>query len=100
MSWEEYSFKKGKTSFIAKDFNTNEVLSILDERTQTVTQNHFLRYHRKVCELIHVITMDMYSPYYLLVKLPFQMNHFIIALQVFLGVVVNDFHHSLGKWKE
>ncbi len=58
-------------SFIAPDFDTNEVLSILDERTQTVTQNHFLRYHRKVCELIHVITMDMNSPYYHLVKLLF-----------------------------
>ena len=36
MSWDEYSFKKGKMSFIAQDFNTNEVLAILDGRTQAV----------------------------------------------------------------
>ena len=36
MSWDEYGFKKGKMSFIAQDFNTNEVLTILDGRTQAV----------------------------------------------------------------
>ncbi|GAD47229.1 transposase, partial [Streptococcus anginosus T5] len=48
MSWDEYSFKKGKMSFIAQDFNTNEVLTILDGRTQAVIRNHFLRYPRQV----------------------------------------------------
>ena len=68
MSWDEYSFKKGKMSFIAQDFETNEVLAILDGRTQAVIRNHFLRYHRKVRERVQFITMDMYSPYYQLAK--------------------------------
>lgn len=68
MSWDEYSFKKGKMSFIAQDFDTNEVLAILDGRTQVVIRNHFLRYHRKVRERVQFITMDMYSPYYQLAK--------------------------------
>ena len=68
MSWDEYSFKKGKMSCIAQDFETNEVLAILDGRTQAVIRNHFLRYHRKVRERVQFITMDMYSPYYQLAK--------------------------------
>lgn len=68
MSWDEDSFKKGKMSCIAQDFETNEVLAILDGRTQAVIRNHFLRYHRKVRERVQFITMDMYSPYYQLAK--------------------------------
>ena len=68
MSWDEYSFKKGKMSFIAQDFNTNEVLAILDGRTQAVIRNHFLRYPRKVRMRVKVMTIDMFSPYYQLAK--------------------------------
>ena len=68
MSWDEYSFKKGKMSFIAQDFNTNEILTILDGRTQAVIRNHFLRYPRQVRRRVKVMTMDMFSPYYQLAK--------------------------------
>lgn len=68
MSWDEYRFKKGKMSFIAQDFNTNEVLNILDSRTQAVIRNHFLRYPRQVRRRVKVMTMDMFSPYYQLAK--------------------------------
>ncbi|MFX3845507.1 ISL3 family transposase, partial [Streptococcus suis] len=30
MSWDEYSFKKGKMSYIAQDFNSINVITILD----------------------------------------------------------------------
>ena len=63
MSWDEYSFKKGKMSFIAQDFDNKNIIAILDGRTQAVVRNHFLRYHRKVRERVQFITMDMYSPY-------------------------------------
>ena len=33
MSWDEYSFKKGKMSFLAQDFNTNEVLILIPMRS-------------------------------------------------------------------
>ena len=64
MSWDEYSFKKGKMSFIAQDFDSLTILAILDGRTQATIRNHFLRYSRQVRNRVKVITMDMFSPYY------------------------------------
>lgn len=55
-------------SFIAQDFNTNELLAILDGRTQTVIRNHFLRYPRQVRNRVKVITLDMFSLYYKLAR--------------------------------
>ena len=64
MSWDEYSFKKGKMSFIAQDFDSRKIVAILDGRTQATIRNHFLRYSRQVRNRVKVITMDMFSPYY------------------------------------
>ena len=68
MSWDEYSFKKGKISFIAQDFDSRKILAILDRRTQVTIRNHFLRYSRQVRSQVKVITMDMFSPYYDIAK--------------------------------
>ena len=68
MSWDEYSFKKGKMSFIAQDFDSLKILTILDGRTQATIRNHFLRYSRSVRSRVKVITMDMFSPYYKLAR--------------------------------
>ena len=68
MSWDEYAFKKGKMSFIAQDFNSLNVIAILDGRTQATIRNHFLRYPRKVRNRVKVITMDMFNPYYKLAR--------------------------------
>ncbi|WP_099092179.1 ISL3 family transposase [Streptococcus marmotae] len=64
ISWDEYAFKKGKMSFIAQDFDTNNIIA----RTQATIRNHFLRYPRKVRNRVKIITMDMFSPYYALAK--------------------------------
>ena len=64
MSWDEYSFKKGKMSFIAQDYDTRKIVAILDGRTQATIRNHFLRYSRQVRSRVKVITIDMFSPYY------------------------------------
>ena len=64
MNWDEYSFKKGKMSFIAQDYDTRKILAILDGRTQATIRNHFLRYSREIRSHVKVITMDMFSPYY------------------------------------
>ncbi|MET3557053.1 transposase, partial [Streptococcus rupicaprae] len=48
MSWDEYSFKKGKMSFIAQDFDSLKIITILDGRTQATIRNHFLCYSRAV----------------------------------------------------
>ena len=68
MSWDEYAFKKGKMSFIAQDFDSQNIITILDGRTQTAIRNHFLRYPRQVRNRVRVITMDMFSPYYSIAK--------------------------------
>ncbi|MGT2657557.1 ISL3 family transposase [Streptococcus varani] len=68
MSWDEYSFKKGKMSFIAQDFDSQNILAILDGRTQATIRNHFLHYSRQVRNRVSVITMDMFSPYYDIAK--------------------------------
>ena len=51
-------------SFIAQDFDSNKIVTILDGRTQATICNHFLRYSRQVRNRVRVITMDMFSPYY------------------------------------
>ncbi len=57
MSWDEYSFKKGKTSFIAQVFDSRSIVTILDGRSQATIRNK-----------VKVITMDMFSPYYDIAK--------------------------------
>ena len=51
-------------SFIAQDFNSLKIVTILDGRTQATIRNHFMRYSRQVRNQVKVITMDMFSPYY------------------------------------
>lgn len=76
MSWYEYSFKKGKMSFIAHDYDTRKIVAILDGRTQATIRNHFLRYSRQVRCRVKVITIDMFSPYYDIARKLFQIqNH-------------------------
>ena len=57
MSWDEYTFTKGKMSFIAQDFEKLTIIAVLEGRTQTVIQNHFLRYDRAVRCRVKIITM-------------------------------------------
>ncbi len=69
MPWDEYSFKKGKLSFIAQDFDSRKIVAILDGRTQVTIRNHFLHYSRQVRSRVIVITMDMVNPYYFIALL-------------------------------
>ena len=68
MSWDEYTFTKGKMSFIAQDFEKLNIITVLEGRTQAVIRNHFLKYDRAVRCRVEIITMDMFSPYYDLAK--------------------------------
>ena len=110
MSWDEYSFKKGKMSFIAQDFNTNEVLAILDGRTHTVIRNHFLRYPRQVRSRVKVITMDMFTPYYQLARSLFPkaqivldrfhiVQHLSRAMNRVRIQIMNQFHHKSLEYR-
>ena len=55
-------------SFIAQDFDNFNIITILEDRTQAIIRNHFLKYDRAVRCRVKIITMDMFSPYYDLAK--------------------------------
>ena len=77
MSWDEYTFTKGKMSFVAQDFEKLDIITVLEDRTQTIIRNHFLLYDRTVRCQVKIITMDMFSPYYDLAKqLRFRISRF------------------------
>ncbi len=55
-------------NFIAQDFDSRQIITILDGRTQVTIRKHFFRYSRQVRSRVKVITMDMFSPYYDIAK--------------------------------
>ena len=63
MSWDEFGFKKGELAFVAQNYETNELITILDNRRQTTIRNYFLKYPLKVRQKVLFITMDMSGAY-------------------------------------
>lgn len=68
MNWDEYAFKKGKMNFIVLGFDSQNIITILNRRTQVTTRNHLLRYPRQIRSRVKVITMDMLNLYYNIAK--------------------------------
>ena len=63
MSWDEFGFKKGELAFVAQNYETNELITILDNHRQTTIRNYFLKYPLKVRQQVQFITMDMSGAY-------------------------------------
>ena len=63
MSWDEFGFKKGELAFVAQNYETNKLITILDNRRQTTIRNHFLKYPLKVQQKVQFITIDMSGAY-------------------------------------
>ncbi|CAD0130331.1 transposase [Streptococcus thermophilus] len=63
MSWDEFGFKKGELAFVAQNYETIELITILDNRRQTTIRNYFLKYPLKVRQQVQFITMDMSGAY-------------------------------------
>ncbi len=63
MSWDEFGFKKSELAFVAQNYETNKLITILDNRRQTTIRNHFLKYPLKVRQKVQFITMDMSGAY-------------------------------------
>ena len=63
MSWDEFGFKKGDLAFVAQTYETNKLITILDNRRQTTIRNYFLKYPLKVRQKVLFITMDMSGAY-------------------------------------
>ena len=63
MSWDEFGFKKGDLAFVAQNYETNKLITILDNRCQTSIRNYFLKYPLKSRQKVQFITMDMSGAY-------------------------------------
>ena len=63
MSWDEFGFEKGELAFVAQNYESNELITILDNRRQTTIRNYFLKYPSKVRQQVEFITMDMSGAY-------------------------------------
>ena len=63
MSWDEFGFKKSELAFVAQNYETNELITILDNRRQTTIRNYFLKYPLKARQQVQFITMDMSGAY-------------------------------------
>ena len=50
MSWDEFGFKKGELSFVAQNYETNELITFLDNRRQTTIRTTFLSIHWKLAK--------------------------------------------------
>ena len=48
MSWDEFGFKKEELAFVAQNYETIQLIAILDNRRQTTIRNYFLKYPLKV----------------------------------------------------
>ena len=68
MSWDEFGFKKGELAFVAQNYETNQLITILDNRRQTTIRNYFLKYPLKARQKVQFITMDMSGAYIPLAK--------------------------------
>ena len=63
MSWDEFGFKKGELAFVAQNYETNQLITILDNRRQTTIRNYFLKYPLEIRQQVQFITMDMSGAY-------------------------------------
>ncbi|HEL0343121.1 TPA: transposase, partial [Streptococcus equi subsp. zooepidemicus] len=71
LSWDEFSYQKGKLAFITPDFNTKKIITILDNRRQTTIRNHFFKYSKEARNKVKVVTVDMSGSYIPLIKILF-----------------------------
>ena len=63
LSIDEFSYQKGKLAFIAQDFETKKIITILENRTQTTIRNHFFKYSKEARNSVKVVTVDMSGSY-------------------------------------
>lgn len=63
LSIDEFSYQKGKLAFIAQDFETKKIITILENRTQITIRNYFFRYSKEARNSVKVVTVDMSGSY-------------------------------------
>ena len=83
MSWDEFGFKKGELAFVAQNYETNQLITIPDNRRQTTIRNYFLKYPLKARQKVQFITMDMSGAYIPLARRLFQKDSRKLSLNSF-----------------
>ncbi|WP_159716921.1 ISL3 family transposase [Streptococcus halichoeri] len=68
LSVDEFSYRKGKLAFIAQDFETRKIVTILENNRQSTIKNYFYKYPRMVREQVKVVTVDMSASYIPIIK--------------------------------
>lgn len=68
LSWDEFARNKGKLAFIAQDYQTRKLITILENNRQTTIKNYFYQYSRKAREAVKVVTCDMSGAYIPIIK--------------------------------
>ena len=68
LPWDEFSRNKGKLAFIAQDFETRKIVTILENNRQSTIKNDFYKYPREVREQVKVVTVDMAGHYIPIIK--------------------------------
>ena len=68
LSWDEFSRNKGKLAFIAQDFETRHIVTILENNRQVTIKNYFYKYLRAVRETVKFVTVDMSGSYIPIIK--------------------------------
>lgn len=68
LSWDEFSRNKVKLAFIAQDFETRKIVTVLENNKQSTIKNYFYNYPRMVRERVKVVTVDMSASYIPIIK--------------------------------
>ncbi len=68
LSWDELSRNKGQLAFIAQDFKTRQIVTVLEDNKQTTIKNCFYKFPRKVRETVEVVTVNMSDSYIPIIK--------------------------------
>ncbi|SUN58077.1 transposase IS1193D [Streptococcus hyointestinalis] len=68
LSWDEFARNRGKLAFIAQDFKTKKIVTVLENNRQTTIKNHFYKYSRQAREKVKVVTVDMSGAYIPLIR--------------------------------
>ena len=71
LSWDEFAYQKGKLAFIAQDYETKNIITILDNRRQATIRNYFFKYSKEAWDRVKIVTMDKSGNYIPLVNLLF-----------------------------
>ena len=78
LSWDEFSRNKGKLAFIAQDYHTRKIITVLDNNRQTTIKNYFYKYSSEARNAVKVVTVDMSVAYIPIIKQLFQKAQIIL----------------------